>query len=213
MAMPGVGLERGRAKMKTMAALWSVLLIVFFAAGPVQGVTPSQQLKQSMDDVIALVGEHHPIDSSKQLMRKNQIFKILENRFDFGEMARRMLGDHYLQLSDGERAEFDLVFSRLVEETLVQNLECSRGQQVQIVREKAVGDKYYYVSTEVAGAARVMTVDYFLRYERGQWLVCKIDVDGVPLMHVYRARFRRAIRENRFQALMGVFKARMDGHG
>jgi len=171
--------------------------------------TPGQQLRRSVDEVIKLLSMPALGDLRGKWERHNRIFKLIENTFDFTEMARRALGTYYEQIAEHERAEFDLAFSMLVENTYIKDIERYEGKEIEIVGEKPVGDKYYRVITEVSASRRPVAIIYYLHNVRGQWLVYDVNVDGVSLVNRYRDQFRQAVKSRQFRGLMSMLNERL----
>jgi len=184
--------------------IYLIFSICLFFDAPSWSSTPGQQLRRSVDEVMKLISTSALQDPSRKWERQNRIFKVVENTFDFTEMARRALGNYYEQIDEQERAEFDLAFSILVENTYVKYIERYRGQKIEIVGEKPVGDRYYRIATEVSAGRRFVAINYYLHEVQGQWLVYDVNVDGVSLVNRYRDRFRQAIRTKKFEGLMSM---------
>lgn len=186
-----------------------IFIICLFSNTPSWSSTPGQQLRKSVDEIMELVSKPSLEDPSTKLRRQNQIFKVIENNFDFTEMARRTLGSYYEQIAEKQQAEFDLAFSRLVEKTYIKNIQRYQGQKTQVVGEKSVGDKYYHVATGVTAGGRKVTINYFLHEVQGQWLVYDVNVNGVSLVSGYRDRIRETMKTKKFEGLMSMLNEQL----
>lgn len=176
---------------------------------PALASTPAQQLRKSIDEISTLVSIPDSENSSKRLEKRNQIFKVIENCFDLTEMSRRSLGDYYDRIPVKEQIEFDLAFSRLLEDAYVKNIARYRNSEIEIVSERPFGDKYYYVATQLASGKHTISIHYYLHQIRNQWLVYDVKIAGVSLVSDYRNKFRRTIKEKNFEGLMGVLKEQL----
>ena len=189
--------------------IFFIFLTCLFANTSCWSSTPGQQLRKTVAEVMELVSTPTLEDPGRKLERQNQIFKVIENTFDFSEMARRALGSYYEQIGEREQAEFDLAFSRLVEKTYIRNIEQFQGQKMEVVGERSVGGKYYHVATEVTAGGRMVTVNYFLHEVQGQWLVYDVDVGGVSLVNGYRDKLRATMKTKKFKGLMSMLNEQL----
>ena len=92
------------------------ILILLFALVPARGAwagSPSDQLRAGIDRVFKILRDPE-LDGDKKLnQRRSAIVIAASDIFDFGEMAKRSLGQHWPQRTSAERVEFVRLFTEL----------------------------------------------------------------------------------------------------
>ena len=185
---------------KKLLSLTFVLCFVavsFAMAGP-----PTEQLKKSIDRIIELLKDPSLQSDGKKLERRNRIFKVMEEQFDFGEMARRSMGATWRKLSEAEQKEFEVSFAGLLEKSYIMKIEKYSDEKVVFGDEKPKGGKYYTVKTEIVSSSRSVPVEYSLHNVQGEWMVYDVNIEGVSLVTNYRSQFGEVIRKEGFRGLM-----------
>jgi phospholipid transport system substrate-binding protein len=187
--------------LKKLLSLTFVLCFVsvsFALAGP-----PGEQLKKSIDGIIDLLKDPGLQSDGMKLERRNRIFKVMEEQFDFGEMAKRSMGTFWQKLSEPEQKEFEVTFSSYLEKSYIMKIEKYTDEKVVFGEEKPKGDKYFTVRTDiVASGSRSIPVEYSLHDVKGQWMVYDVNIEGVSLVTNYRSQFGDVIRKEGFRGLM-----------
>src|SRR5215213_46589 len=87
---------------------------------------PLGVVKSSMDRVLAIV-QASPIGSDE---RRAGIVRVSQELFDFNELARRTLGQHWKGLSLAEQAEFVQLFTEVLERGFVAAIEGYTNENV-----------------------------------------------------------------------------------
>lgn len=178
------------------------LLAILFAGKTVLAGEALDQLKDSIDRVVALLEDDSLKAQGKKLERRDKIFKVLEKRFDFSEMGKRSLAKHWKKISEKQREAFVATFSRLMENSYISKIERYTDEKVVFKNERPKGDKYYYVYTEIISGERAIPINYSLHKVRGQWFVYDVNIEGVSLVTNYRTQFKKTIRKEKFVGLM-----------
>jgi len=179
-------------------------LFVVSLAGAAAGNAESQ-IRSKHGELMALLVQ------PKSPTREDKIGAIMDQVFDFGELAKRSLGDEWNARSDSEKQEFQQVLERLVKQSYRKNLGKTVGWEVA-----------YDSTTKVDGGVRVPTVatnktdkrkgpvsvDYVLHEVKGEWKVYDVVVEGSSLVGNYNSQFRKIIRKHGFGELMMRMKRR-----
>lgn len=180
-----------------------LLLTAFLVAtGPAFAGEPMDQLRVSVEKIIAILKDPSLKSPDRTLDRRNRIFKVVEERFDFSEMARRSLGEFWPKISEAEQREFEVSFSSLLESTYITKIEQFNEEAVIFEEERPKGEQYYLVHTEVVSGSRSIPVDYSMRNVNGQWLVYDVNIEEVSLVAGYRIQFTETFRKEGFRGLM-----------
>ena len=161
---------------------------------------PIAFLKSHDAEVQAVLAEA-PADSLPPAVRE-EIKKHINAAFDFRELSRLALGDHWEERSPDERDHFAETFSSIIRE---QNFDSfSRYYREGEIR---------YESAEVQEDAAVVQalapvrdeqieIEYKLHRVEGVWRIYDLVIDGVSTAEGNRRRYARYIEKNGYEKLM-----------
>ena len=167
------------------------------------------QLKQSIDKVLGILQDSRLNAPQMKQQRRDKIFQAVEERFDFGEMAKRSMSEYWPQLSPAEQKEFQEAFSHLLENSYISKVEKYSDEKVSYNEEKPKGSRYYLVSTTILSKGQSIPLDYSLYNVNGQWMVYDVNIEGVSLVTNYRSQFRELMRKEGFKGLMSKINEKL----
>jgi phospholipid transport system substrate-binding protein len=186
-------------------------LILLFALGHVSGAwagPPTDQLRARIDQVYKILGDPELQGATKTDQRRTAIVIAAREIFDFGEMAKRSLGQHWEQRTPAEREEFVRLFTELIQRSYISKVDQRGAEQMIMQSEKVEGD-YAIVRTALPlGPGRQMPIDYRMHNTDDRWQVYDLSIDGISLVANYRAQFNKVIRTSSYEALVARFKSR-----
>jgi len=201
---------------KSIAA--ALMLFASVAGSP--ATTPRQVVQAAVDRVIAVLegvqparergeqGEGRPVAGLDDRARA-EIRRVAHELFDFDEMARRALSQHWNARTRPERAEFVRLFADLLERSYLGRIEAYAGERIVYVGESLQGESALVRSKIVPPRPRRETaLDYRLHRRDGRWQVDDVLVDGVGLVSTYRAEFNRLIRASSYRGLVDALRDR-----
>ncbi|MBI2555559.1 MAG: ABC transporter substrate-binding protein [Candidatus Rokubacteria bacterium] len=182
-------------------------LIVLFVA-PAWAVTPTEQLKGSIEKILPILDEPSLKGDAKTKERRAAIRAVANEIFDFTESARLCLGPHWDRRTDQERQEFARLLGDLLERAFAARLEQYAGERIAYTGE-AVDGNLATVKTKIITKAGVeLPVDYQVLRRGDRWLVYDVLIEGVSLMGNYRAQFNKIIQTSSYEDLVRKLKAK-----
>ena len=132
---------------------------------------------------------------------KARLKQIILPRFDFSEMARRSLGEHWAGLK-GKEKEFVAAFVQFAEASYTNALGSYRGEKMIYGREE-INKNFAEVDTQVVGSGGETTpISYMLHLVRGQWKVYDVIIDQVSLVSNFHSQFGRILQTASMDELM-----------
>ena len=112
-------------------------ILVLLSAGPGVAGEANDQLKQSVDKVLAILNDPTLKGTGKAQERRQQVKEIIYSRFDFNEMAKRSLGPQWQKCSPEEQKEFVQAFTSLLEHAYLENIESYNGEKIRFFEREA----------------------------------------------------------------------------
>jgi phospholipid transport system substrate-binding protein len=127
--------------------------------------------------------------------------KLILARFDFAEMTKRSLGQHWKSLNRGEQQQFVDAFTQW---QLISygKIVRSGGETVQFTRELQDGKDVSVETKVVRRYSEDLPIDYWLHNVNGQWKVYNMVIDHVDLVRNIGAQFERVVAKSSLQELL-----------
>jgi phospholipid transport system substrate-binding protein len=189
-------------------ACWVLMLLfVLSSAHGAWAGPPSDQLSAGIDRVFKILGDPELEGDTKLHQRRTAIITVASEIFDFGEMAKRSLGQYWAQRTLAERGEFVRLFTAVVEHSYISKVD-QRGAGKMTVQGEQIDGGYAVVRTMLPlSSGQEMPIDYRMHNTDDRWRVYDLTVDGISLVANYRAQFNKIIRTSSYDALVTKFKS------
>ena len=186
------------------------LFMFLVVVGTVTGeTTPTSAVKETIDRVLAVLGDQTLKAPEKQTERRAKLEEIIGARFDYEEMAKRTLPTQWKTLSADQQKEFVTLFQQFLANSYAGNVDGYSGEQVEYGKERLKGD-FAEVQTKVVSSKVEIPLDYRLLKKTGEWRVYDVVIDGVSLMKNYRGQFARIIDSESFDKLLEKLRSKTD---
>lgn len=185
-------------KILTVALL---ALLVFSFPFPLRAGAPTDQLRSTVDRVLAILQDPKLKSEDKKTERRDELRKVIYERFDFNEMAKRSLGPNWRQRSPEEQREFVNLFTELLENTYADKMESYNGEKVLYAREKPDRDDAE-VDTEVVTKKGEFSINYKLHPVGADWKVYDVVIENISLVNNYRSQFNHVLASSSFDDLL-----------
>jgi phospholipid transport system substrate-binding protein len=178
-----------------------VVLIVAWAADSLGAGPVTEQVKSTVDDVVGVLKDPRLQPDAKKKERRERLRQIIGARFDFEEMARRSLGQHW-QRHAARKQEFVPVFTHFVQDSYVGQIEAYRDEKILYTRER-LENNFAQVDTKVVkGNGDEIPIHYRLHLIGGQWKVYDVLIENISLVNNYRSQFHRILSSASFDDLL-----------
>ncbi len=179
-----------------------MLLLAPCSVGGAWAGPPTEQLREGVDRVFAILRDPALAGAAKLTQRRSAISTVAGELFDFGEMAKRSLGQHWNQRTPAERGEFVRLFTALIERSYISRVD-QHGSEKTVYRSETIDDDQAVVRTTLLlSNESEMPLDYRMRNTAGRWQVYDLNIDGISLVANYRAQFNKIIRTDSYRALV-----------
>jgi len=177
------------------------LLLLSVPGFPGASVSPTSIIKTGTDRALQILKQ--PRAPGNQVFR-GEIMKIVDEYFNYGEMARRALGRPWKEQSPEKQREFVSLFRQLLFNTYMDKVESYTGGNEKVLYEgEQIEGNYALVKTRIAGVrATDVQVDYKLYVDAGQWQVYDVVVEGISFINNYRQQFNSILTNEPFDNLL-----------
>jgi phospholipid transport system substrate-binding protein len=187
---------------------FSVVFPFFLAVPPSQALAgePTVQVKQTVDAVLDVLRNKELKKPEKTEQRRTKIRQVVSGRFDFAEMAKRSLAQHWKKRTPEEQKEFVPLYTDLLENTYIRKIERYENEKVVYLDEKIEGDHATVKTNIVTTKNAEIPIEYRLLKEGDQWKAYDVVIEGVSLVNNYRNQFNNIIRSGSYEELVKRLK-------
>lgn len=182
--------------------------LTILSVAPAWAMTPTEQLKGSIDKIIPILEDPTLKGDAKIKERRAAIRRVANDVFDFTESAKRCLGPHWEPRTEQERQEFALLLGDLLERAFSSRLEQYGGERIQYTGESVDGNLATVKTTIITKSGAELPVDYQVLRRGDRWLVYDVWIEGVSLMNNYRVQFNKIIQTSSYEDLVRKLKAK-----
>lgn len=183
------------------------LFLVALATG-VWASQAMEQLQTTVNRVINILSDPQLKKPGQKHRRRQMLKDVINNRFDYEEMAKRSLSRHWRSLSAAQQAKFVRLFSELLERSYAGKIEAYSDEKVLYKSERVDGD-YAEIRTMVIRQNDRIPMDYRMIKKGGKWWVYDVIIEGVSLVSNYRNQFSRIIQQSSYQELVRRMQAKV----
>jgi phospholipid transport system substrate-binding protein len=181
------------------------ILLAFFLTmglpGRVNAGEPTAQLSTTINEFVTIL-VNTPVSELRSTGLPEAALKLIFGRFDFSEMTKRSLGDHWKSLEQADQREFVEAFTQKLLVAYGRTVRATGDEKIQFNGERLDG-KFARVETKVvSGGGQELPIDYQLHDDNGQWKVYDMVIDQISIVNNYRAQFERVIARSSVQELL-----------
>jgi phospholipid transport system substrate-binding protein len=184
-----------------------ILLLALCSAPGAEAGPPTDQLTNGVDRVFRILKDPRLEGKEHAGQRKTAIVRVADELFDFGEMAKRSLGQHWQERTPAERGEFVLLYTDLIQRSYISKVDQHSSEKMIVRGETIDGDRATVRTMLPLGQGREMPLDYRMHNTDNRWQVYDISIDGISLVANYRAQFNKVVRTSSYDALVAKLRA------
>ncbi len=192
-------------KIRSLVVLCTVLVLQAGSAFAIE--SPSAVFKER-ERIISSILQDHKLDEKG---RREKLVNQMRESFDYQELARRSLGNHWEGLNAKQKTEFTSVLKELIEHSVLAKVKPVDNFSAEVVKEVVTGKQATLASAVTAKSdSQPVKVEFQMTStkERG-WVVYDMVIDEVSLLTSYRQQFGKIIKTESFDALMNKMNQRL----
>ncbi len=186
----------------SLAALMLSLVSVF-AASPLE--TIQTQVNRALE---VLRDPALKAESAKESKEK-KIWAIVDGVFDYTELSKRTLGQHWKQFTPDQQEEFTRLFGKLLGSIYMDRIIAYKDEKVAFGKVTNLSDKTAEVQSEVFRLSKSIPIHYRMILENGQWKVYDVVIEGVSLVQNYRTQFREILTNKPPEHLLKMLREKV----
>ena len=191
-------------------ALAAALGLMALGSHPASAGMPTDQLKSTIDRVLATVQDPALKGTDKATERRQRLRGLANEVFDWQETGKRALARHWQARSPKEREEFSALFADLLERSYVNKIEAYSGERIVYEQEAVDGDQATVRTKLVTKSGTQVPIDYRMFKAGERWRVYDVIIENVSLVGNYRAQFNRIIQQSGYPDLVQRLRTKQE---
>jgi phospholipid transport system substrate-binding protein len=177
------------------------LISFCFAGSAMAQTSATEEVKKVVDEVVSIVSNQDMKKPENKEKRQKSLKDATSAIFDFAEMARSSLGNHWGDLTPDQKDEFQKTYETLLENTYSKKIESYNNERIVYLNETVDGNNSEVRSKVVTAKHDEFTLDYRLVNKDGKWVINDVVIEGVSLVANYRTQFDKIIRKEGYSTL------------
>ena len=196
------------------ALLLGVMIVALLSgAMPARaGTTPTEEVQETIGRIVGVLQDPMVADGAAIAKRKAVFREVLAARFDFKEMAKRSLGNHWQSVA-ARQQEFVSVFTNFVERVYVGRIDSLKDTKITFVRERIEGGVAQVDTQIVPAKGDDFPMNYRLHLVGGKWKIYDMIVENISLVQNYRSQFDRILASATFDELLKKLQEKTSAQG
>jgi len=185
------------------------LCVLFIFPFQLHAGTPLTAIETQVDKVLAVLREPTLKAEAAKDARKDKVWALISELFDYTELSRRALGRNWKKLDGNQKKEFTDLFSRLLGGVYLDRIMAYSDEKVTFKKETLFNKNYAQVQTAVAAKSGDIPIQYSMILKDGNWRVFDVIIEGVSLVRNYRTQFREILQNNTPEQLIEILRKKV----
>ena len=191
---------------KMMLGMSVGISVLLFTSSFSLAMEPGKLLMETVDKGLTVLKEPALSGTEKTQERRQALWKEISIVFNFEEMSKRALGQHWKKRSPEEKKEFVELFTNILKDAYIGKTDTYNGEKVVLLREKQDSD-YAVVQTKfITKNGTEIAVDYSMLNNSGEWKIYDVIIEGVSMINNYRSKFNNILLKSPYENLVKRMK-------
>jgi phospholipid transport system substrate-binding protein len=176
--------------MKRLMGFSLFLLILTIVPMPVRAELPRETIQTQVNRVLDVLRNTRDAKAVKE----KKILSIVDEFFDYPELSRRTLANHWKAFSPEQQKEFTTLFGKLLANVYMDRIMQYTNEKVVFGKETKLSENTVEVQSEILTQSKSVPLNYrMISNNKAEWKVYDVVVEGVSLVMNYRSQFREIL--------------------
>lgn len=165
---------------------WVLIIIGLVLPAPARAASPRETIEKQVHRVLDVLRN----SSESKGVKEKKIQAIADEIFDYSELSKRTLANHWSKFNPQQQSEFTSLFGKLLADVYLDRIVQYTNEKVSFGKESKLSENTVEVQSEILSQGRSIPMVYRMISEKGDWKVYDVIVEGVSLVANYRTQFR-----------------------
>jgi phospholipid transport system substrate-binding protein len=170
------------------------------------GALPLETIQAQVDRAMEVLRDPALKAESAKGVKEKKIWAILDGVFDYTELSKRTLAQHWKQFSPNQQEEFTRLFGKLLGGVYMDRIIAYKDEKVVFSKVTNLSDETAEVQSEVVRSSKSIPIHYRMISENGEWKVYDVVIEGVSLVQNYRSQFREILTNKSPEDLLKMLR-------
>ncbi|PLX98631.1 MAG: hypothetical protein C0623_11510 [Desulfuromonas sp.] len=185
-----------------MRLLISSFIMILMLVTPV-AANEADAVRKMASERINTVINHLRDQAIDKETRNSLVIKAIKPLFDFSQMAKLSMGKtNWLRMNKAQRAEFNDLFVKRLEESYLEKLDLYNDEEVIVEEAESVKTRIHVLTRLVSDSNKIEMLYKFYKSRGGQWLVYDVEIMGVSIVQTYRSQFAGILENQSVEDLL-----------
>jgi len=191
---------------KLLAMLIFSLAVLTLRPVPVFAASALETIQTQVIQALEVLRDPALKADSARATKEKKIWSILDRVFDYTELSRRTLGQHWKQFTPDQQEEFTRLFGKLLGGVYMDRIVAYKDEKVVFGKVINLSDKTAEVQSEVVRPSKSIPIHYRMILRNEEWKVYDVEIEGVSLVQNYRSQFREILTNKPPEALLKMLR-------
>ena len=189
--------------MRVLRFVALTLLLALAIVPESQAGAPTEQLRTDIGEVYKILQQPNPPPAAQR-----EAAAILDQMFDWRQMAESALRRHWAQRTPDEQAQFTRLFADLFRRAYLSRIHVIDASKFQYLNETIRGNEATVKMKVFTARGSGINVDYAVyQDDRQRWRVRDVLVEQISLVDNYRTQFDAIIAKSSYAELVRRLEA------
>ena len=186
-------------------ALISLMIFPFSAFAQ----SPLETIQTQVNKVLEVLRDPALKAESAKETKEKKIWDIIDGVFDYTELSKRTLAQHWRIFTSEQQKEFTQLFGKLLGTVYMDKIMAYTNEKVVFGKVIKLSEDTTEVQSEVVTATKSIPIYYEMISRDGSWKVFDVVVEGVSLVQNYRSQFRGILSKQSPQDLLKMLREKV----
>ena len=189
----------------------TTLIVLGLMASPlsVLATPPLETMQTSVNRVLEVLRDPALKGESAKGRKEKQVWAIMDGVFDYDELSKRTLAQHWKAFNSEQQKEFTQLFGKLLGGIYMDKIMGYTNEKVVFTKASTFSDEMAEVQSEIITATKSIPIGYRMISKGGQWKVYDVMIEGVSLVQNYRSQFRDILSKKSAESLLNMLREKV----
>lgn len=183
------------------------LVAIIMVPVPTQAASAFAVIQTQVNKVLEVL--RNPTENKAE--KKKKILALADGIFDYTELSRLSLANYWRRFTPEQQKEFTRLFGKLLAHDYMDRIMQYTNEKVIFGKEIKLSENTTEVRSDIITKARTIPMAYRMIWEKGEWKVYDVVVEGVSLVMNYRSQFREILANKSPEDLLKMLRGKVRG--
>ena len=194
---------------KTATSFFIILVLSFMLPFHVNASSALENIEAHVNQVLEVLCDPSMKSVSAEETKKEKVFSIINDIFDYTELSKRTLGRNWNILNSTQQNEFVDLFSRVLGDVYMDRILAYTNEKVDFVKETTLSEGKVEISSQIITGSKTIPMNYRMMNKTGEWKVYDVVIEGISLIKNYRSQFKEILSKKSPEDLIKILRKKI----